>query len=176
MAVESTLVIVKPDGVRRGLIGMVISRLEQCGLTIVSMKMVEATKELIGRHYAEDPTWLDTAGSRAISTMTDAGMDWKELTGADNTMDVGRAIRNRLMVYMTSGPVAVIIARGPQAVGKVRQIIGSTVPLDAAPGSIRGTYCTDDVISSFNEKRALENVIHASGSVDEASQEIALWF
>lgn len=53
MAVERTLILVKPDGVRRKLIGEIVSRFERKGLSIVAMKMMTVTGELSDRHYAE---------------------------------------------------------------------------------------------------------------------------
>ena len=175
MAIEKTLVIVKPDGVRRGLTGVVIATLERAGLELRHLSYTMATPETIEAHYAPDPVWLETAGGRAVSSLEEAGLDWRAMTGADNAADVGQLIRSRLVSYMTTGPVVVMVVEGPQAVRKVRQLTGSTAPLEAAPGSIRGMYCTDDVVASFQAERALENVIHASGSVDEAQAEIALW-
>ncbi len=53
MTVENTFIMVKPDGVRRGLIGEVISRLEAKGLTLENMRMLTIDDELASRHYAE---------------------------------------------------------------------------------------------------------------------------
>ncbi|RLE13909.1 MAG: nucleoside-diphosphate kinase, partial [Actinobacteria bacterium] len=53
MALESTFVMVKPDGVARGLIGEVISRLESKGLMLERMEMLTISEELAGHHYAE---------------------------------------------------------------------------------------------------------------------------
>jgi nucleoside-diphosphate kinase len=53
MALESTFVMVKPDGVRRGLVGEVISRFERKGLTLDKMRMLTIDEDLAGRHYAE---------------------------------------------------------------------------------------------------------------------------
>ncbi len=53
MADEKTLVLVKPDGVRRGLVGEVVSRCERLGLKITAMRMLRVDEELAARHYAE---------------------------------------------------------------------------------------------------------------------------
>jgi nucleoside-diphosphate kinase len=53
MAVENTYVMIKPDGVARGLVGEVISRFERKGLALENMRMLTITEELAGRHYAE---------------------------------------------------------------------------------------------------------------------------
>ncbi|TYK44591.1 nucleoside-diphosphate kinase [Actinomadura decatromicini] len=172
---ERTLVIIKPDGVANGLVGRVVSRLEQAGLRIVQLKLTRATKAQILDHYAEDPEWLENAGARAVERLQANGIDWRELTGCENAPDVGRLIRMRLVDYMCSGPIVVLQAAGPAAVRKTRQIIGATLPSQADPGSLRGGHCSDDVILSFQEKRALENIVHASGEVSEALREIEIW-
>jgi nucleoside-diphosphate kinase len=53
MAIENTYVMVKPDGVERGLVGDVISRFEQKGLTLQNLSMLTISEEMAGRHYAE---------------------------------------------------------------------------------------------------------------------------
>ncbi len=68
--------------------------------------------------------------------------------------------------FITSGPVVAMIVEGPNAVAAVRQIMGATRPLEAAPGSLRAEYCLD----------VQENLIHGSDSAETAAQEIRLWF
>ncbi|TDD31999.1 nucleoside-diphosphate kinase [Actinomadura sp. KC06] len=167
--------IIKPDGVARGLVGPVVSRLEQAGLRIVQLKMTRATEAQVLDHYAEDPEWLESSGTRAVERLQENGIDWRELTGCEAASDVGRLIRARLVDYMCSGPIVVLQLAGPAAARKTRQIIGATLPLEAAAGSLRGGYCADDVILSFQEKRALENIAHASGDASEALREIEIW-
>ena len=53
MGMQRTLVIVKPDGVQRGLVGPILSRLEGRGLKIVGLKLVQVSADLAARHYAE---------------------------------------------------------------------------------------------------------------------------
>ena len=50
---ETTLILVKPDGVQRGLVGEVIGRLERKGLRISGLKMIQASEELANKHYGE---------------------------------------------------------------------------------------------------------------------------
>ena len=63
---EQTLVIVKPDGVQRALIGEVISRYEKCGLKLVALKMMIPTKELALEHYSTDPDWAFKTGTKSL--------------------------------------------------------------------------------------------------------------
>ena len=173
--IEQTLVIVKPDGVVRRLVGEVISRCERAGLTLTYLDMMIPAAEQVEQHYGGDPAWLTAVGKSAIAAAEEAGLDWQSVTGVTTPDGVGRLIQARLVDYMTSGPVVVMVVMGPSAVKKVRQLVGATNPLAAAPGSIRGTYAVDDSVTSLVEGRALENIVHASGTVDEAEAEIPLW-
>jgi nucleoside-diphosphate kinase len=173
--IERTLIIVKPDGVRRGLVGIVLSRVEHCQLRIVHLRMLCPSEGMVLEHYGDDPSWLNNAGGRAIRVLAEAGCDPAELAGSDDPIKVGLLIRSRLASYMSSGPVVVAVAEGPKAVEKVRRLVGATLPLEAEPASVRGMFCTDSVLRSFREGRALENVVHASGSVGETSREMEIW-
>ena len=53
MSTEKTLILVKPDGVRRGLVGEVISRIETKGYSIDALRMLQADSDLLAQHYAE---------------------------------------------------------------------------------------------------------------------------
>ncbi|MBO2457374.1 nucleoside-diphosphate kinase [Actinomadura violacea] len=172
---ETTLVIVKPDGVARGLVGTVIGRLERAGLRLVGLRLARATREQVLAHYTDDPEWLENAGSRAIAALRDDGVDWRALTGCQSASDVGRLIRMRLVDYLCEGPIVVLQVAGPSAVGRTRRIVGATLPLRAEAGSLRGGHCADVVTASFREKRALWNIVHASGDAAEARREIGIW-
>jgi nucleoside-diphosphate kinase len=71
-----------------------------------------------------------------------------------------------LITYMLSGPVVAMVWQGTSVVTTGRKILGTTNPLDSAPGSIRGDYCIDTG----------RNIIHGSDSVESANREISLWF
>ncbi|MDQ4095408.1 MAG: nucleoside-diphosphate kinase [Actinomycetota bacterium] len=71
-----------------------------------------------------------------------------------------------LVSFITSGPVVAMVVSGEDAVSGMRQIMGATNPLEAAPGSIRGDYAT--VIT--------ENIVHGSDSPASAEREIKLFF
>jgi nucleoside-diphosphate kinase len=133
MAKERTLVIVKPDGVQRGLVGPILSRLEARGLKIVGLKLVQVSQELAARHYAEHE---------------------------------GKPFYPGLLKYITSAPVIVACVEGTSAVQMVRNTVGATNPLNAAPGTIRGDYALD----------IGRNLIHASDAPATADRELALWF
>jgi nucleoside-diphosphate kinase len=130
---ERTLVLVKPDGVQRGLIGEVISRLERRGLRLVAAKFLKVSQEMAETHYA---------------------------------IHKNKPFYNGLIKYITSAPVMAMVWEGPDAVTAIRQTMGATRPTEAAPGSVRHDF-------------ALEigrNLTHASDTVENSKNEVALWF
>jgi nucleoside-diphosphate kinase len=130
---QRTLVLVKPDGVQRGLVGAIIGRLEQRGLKLIALKMMQITRELAARHYAEHQA---------------------------------KPFYDGLIAFITSGPVVAMIWEGREAVTVVRSLMGSTDPLKAAPGTIRGDLALDLGM----------NLIHGSDSPARADAEMALFF
>lgn len=130
---ERTLILIKPDAVRRKLAGEIIRRIESRGFDIVAMKMLTPSRELAEEHYA-----------------VHRGKEFFEPTVA----------------FITSGPVVAMVVAGKDAIQLMRNMMGATNPLDAAPGTIRG-----DLTISMRE-----NLIHGSDSPETAASEIKLWF
>lgn len=133
MAVERTLLIVKPDGVARRLVGEVLGRIERKGYTIERMKTMAMDEVLAKKHYAEH----------------------KE-----------KPFFSDLVSFITSGPVVVAVISGEGCIGALREIMGATDPLKAAPGTIRGDFATE----------VTRNIVHGSDSLKSASREIELFF
>lgn len=169
---EQTLVIVKPDGVQRALVGEVIKRYEQCGLKLVGIKMLIPTKEIALKHYSIDPEWAIKSGTKTFESYKAKGLP---LPGKD-PVEFAEGIRRKLTEFMSSGPVVAMIWQGMGAVSIVRKITGSTEPLASLPGTIRGDYTIDSYTAADTDARAVRNIIHSSGSLDEATKEIAIWF
>lgn len=169
---EKTLVLIKPDGVQRSLIGEVIKRYESCGLKLVALKMLIPSQELALKHYSIDPEWAFKTGTKSIEAATARG----EKLWTDDPVKYAEKIRETLKVYMASGPIVAMVWQGMNAVGVVRKITGSTEPLNSVPGTIRGDYTIDSYHAADSDKRAVRNIIHASGSVEEAEKETAIWF
>lgn len=130
---ERTLVLVKPDGVQRGLIGEVITRLERRGLCLVGMKFMQMSRELAEQHYGEHK---------------------------------GKGFYEGLVNYITSGPVVAMVWEGPQAIKVVRDMMGTTRPFEAAPGTIRGDFALETG----------RNIVHGSDGTESAAREIGLFF
>jgi nucleoside-diphosphate kinase len=85
-------------------------------------------------------------------------------------------VRGWLLDYISSGPVFAAVLEGPHAVDLVRKITGHTLPYKAEPGTIRGDFSFDSSHLANTAKRAIKNLIHASGNLEEAKYEIPLWF
>ncbi|MBN1274913.1 nucleoside-diphosphate kinase [Candidatus Woesearchaeota archaeon] len=170
-AKERTLVLIKPDGVQRGLIGDILSRFERCGLKVIGMKMAYADEKLAGDHYIADEDWLDTVGEKARKAYEQRGAKVER-----KNREIGLEIREQLIKYLVMSPVVAFVLEGHNAVKHVRKIVGATSPGDAAPGTIRGDYSFDSYALADKSKRPIQNLIHASGEVDEAEREINLWF
>jgi nucleoside-diphosphate kinase len=133
MATEQSFVMIKPDGVRKGLIGECIRRFEQRGLKIAQLKMLTPSRDLAEDHY-----------------------------GAHR----GKPFFEGVVQFISSGPVVAMVVEGESAIAAIRQMVGATRPLEAAPGSIRGDYALE----------VGENIVHASDAPETAEEEIALWF
>lgn len=173
---ERTLVFLKPDGVQRGLVGEVVRRFENAGLKLIGMKMVRPNRKLLDRHYPTDAGFLTTIGGKTKDAFATYGLDVKRETGTDDPQEIGRQVRGWLIDYVSSGPVVAFVLEGIQAVSAVRKLVGDTLPYRAAPGTIRGDYSIDSPTVANLAKRPVRNLIHASGSTEEADAEIALWF
>ena|SRR5258708_3303787 len=173
---QKTLVIIKPDGVQRNLIGEIISRFERVGLKLTEMKMVTVDKEFSGKHYADDPVWEKSVGDKLLKFFEENNQDPVSNIGTNDPVEIGKKVRGWLADYLTTSPVVAMVWEGPHAVEIIRKITGSTYPLSSAPGTIRGDYSFESPFLANVGQRAIENLVHASGSVEEANREIELWF
>lgn len=130
---ERTLILVKPDGVHRGLIGQIINRFEARGLKLVGMKFVQMSEELAANHYA---------------------------------VHKGKPFYEKLVTYIVSGPVVAMVWEGQEAISAARKTMGATKPVEASPGTIRGDFGIE----------IGRNLVHGSDSLENAAEEVALFF
>ncbi len=173
---ERTLVVLKPDAVARGLIGEVITRFERLGLEFERIELRRAPRELIEQHYPSDEAWLASVGQKTLGDYAKTGVDPQKELGTDSAVEIGKMVKAWLIDFMTEGPVLAMVASGNRAVEVVRKAVGSTLPVNAVPGSVRGDYSIDSPDLANKEKRPIRNLIHASGDSAEAAREIKLWF
>jgi nucleoside-diphosphate kinase len=169
---ERTLVIIKPDGIQRGLIAEIIGRYERLGLKLVGLKMMVPTAEQVEGHYTLDPQWRRVTGEKTIASYKSRGLT----PPSEDPLEITAKILKNLKKYLAAGPVIAMVWEGAHAVELVRKVTGGTEPRGAAVGTIRGDFVVDSYIMSDNDDRAVRNLIHGSGSVEEANMEIPHWF
>jgi nucleoside-diphosphate kinase len=167
-----SLVIIKPDGIQRSLIGEIFKRYERAGLKLVAIKMVIANEEIIEKHYTLDPEWRRRTGEKTIKGYLDKGLE----PISTDPLEITRILLEKLKKYMTAGPILAMVWQGAHAVPIIRKITGTTEPLTSDVGTIRGDFVLDSYQMTDLDGRSIRNLIHASGSDQEAEQEINLWF
>ena len=141
--IEKTLVLIKPDAVRRGLIGEIVSRFENAGLRLLAIKMADCTSQILDKHFPiDDLDWIEGMGNRALEGCKENQIDISEITDTYDPLSIGRRILKMNYDYMLSGPVVVMIWQGQHAIAQVRKMVGSTIPASALPGTIRGDYAS----------------------------------
>lgn len=173
---EKTFVLIKPDGVRKGLVGEIIKRMEQRDLKVVALEMFEASVKEMDNHYPKDEAWITRIGDKTTNTYNKYGYDIKKDFGTEDKLKIGKEVRKWLIDFMTSAPMVKMVVQGVHAVDMVRKIVGPTMPYLAEMGTIRGDYSADSAISANMERRAVFNLVHASETPEEAKHEIAHWF
>lgn len=133
-----TFVICKPDAVERGLVGEIIARFERKGLRLSRAELRSIDRATAETHYEEHQ---------------------------------GKPFFEDLITFITRSPAMLMIVEGPDNAGDdvyaiVRNLMGSTNPATAAPGTIRGDYGL--VVT--------ENLVHGSDSDESAEREITIFF
>jgi nucleoside-diphosphate kinase len=162
---QETLVILKPDTLERNLIGAIIDRYERAGLKVVDMRFYRKVDTTIMRRHYPD-SMAEGLGKKAQLAVP----------GITDPVAHGMKVLERLRKYFTRNPVLAVKLGGEDAVSLVRKVTGYTDPATADKGTIRGDFGTDSIAKSTVEGRACENLIHASGNLQEAKTELALWF
>lgn len=171
---ERTLIIIKPDGVQRSLIGEIIKRYEQTGLKLVGLKIMIPSEDFAVKHYYEvgGDEWIESVGKKARAAYEKKGLESPYETNKDN----GWAVLRSNAKYLSSGPVVCMVWEGNSAVDLSRKITGGTEPLSSDVGTIRGDLTLDSYALADVDQRSVRNLIHASGSAEEAEKEIPIWF
>jgi nucleoside-diphosphate kinase len=168
---EKTLILLKPDAVQRNLIGEIISRFERVGLKIIALKFVVPTKAQAHKHYVKNEAEIVALGERSIEGQKKSGIIIKE-----DPKTQGQKIIDKLVRFLSSGPVVAIVMEGNQAIAVTRKLVGSTEPLQSIPGTVRGDYTVDSYALADQGNRAVRNLIHASSSQFDSDYEIDVWF
>ncbi len=173
---ERTVIIVKPDGVKRGLIGEILQRIEQRGLKVIGVKMLQPDHGLVNKHLPKTKEWLIGMGTKSLDDYKKYNLNPKKIMGTTDPLKIGVKLKEWLFGYWISGPVVAVAVEGVHAIDMVRKIVGNTLPAKAEMGTVRGDYSVDSAILGNLEKRAVHNIVHASGNPEEAENEIKVWF
>lgn len=169
---ERTLMIIKPDGIQRSLVGEIIRRYERVGLKLIGLKMFVPSPKMIGEHYLLNPGWKRMVGEKAIESYKKRGLK----PSSEDPEEVGDRVIDGLKKYLSAGPVIATVWQGAHAVEVIRKLTGGTEPRSSDVGTIRGDFVLDSYQMADSDTRAVRNLIHASGSLEEAEKEIAHWF
>ena len=173
MKQEKTLVLIKPDGVQKKLIGEIIKRFEENNLKVLGMKMLYPNEKLAKKHYPIDEEWCKSAFEK---TKKSAEEDNREIPFS-NHMEFGKILQGWLVDFITECPIIAMTLEGTNAIKNVRDIVGATEPSKADKGTIRGDLASEESYEKANSiGRALRNLIHASDSIENAEREISVWF
>lgn len=172
MNIQQSLVLVKPDGVARGHIGDIITRFEKVGLKITALKMILPKSDEADRHYVLTEEWMQAVYDKASKKYEAEGRAFP----FPDYKSYGQSIKDGLVEFLASGPIVAMVVEGEGAVPMIRKIVGATEPASAAPGTIRGDYSPDTYALANEQNRPLRNLVHASGTPDEAQNEIKVWF
>lgn len=165
---EQTLVLLKPDVILRGIAGKIINRFERVGMKIVAMKMIQAQREVLEKHYFKDEEWLRVKGEL-----------FKKKLGLPEDADpipVGQKIADSLILDMQVSPIVAIVLEGHNAVMTVKRLTGPTNIDEATPGTIRGDFSHDTFGLANKSGRPNLTIIHATDDPAEAQKEIDFWF
>ncbi|MDP2837676.1 MAG: nucleoside-diphosphate kinase [Candidatus Moranbacteria bacterium] len=168
---ERTLVMVKPDGVQRSLVGEILSRIERTGLKFVAVKFLLPKADQCWTHYNKDEEWFLKKGARIVEDRTTHGLPIEK-----EALEYGKDIIQSNVDFFTSGPVLAMVIEGNQSVAIVKKLVGGTEPTTSDVGTIRGDFTVDSYALSSLDNRAVRNLIHCSDSSEEAEREIPIWF
>ena len=145
---EKTFILIKPDAVKRNLTEDILNRFKQAGFLIQQSQIVKVTEEKIIAHYQEviDRLNLPYFKQAILNCFKDQDVLIAEVVSESNTIT------------------------------NVRELIGATDPSKAEPHTIRGMFGIDSFERASKEERMIENLIHASDSIESAAYELKLWF
>ena len=169
---ERSLVLIKPDGIQRSLVGELIRRYECTGLKLVALKFLVPEPEQVRNHYLVDDKWIEKVGIKAMDSYRGRGLEPE----IKDPVQQGEKVLERNVKYLTSGPIIAMVWEGNKAVGIVKKITGGTEPLSSDVGTIRGDLTVDSYDVADIDDRSIRNLIHCSGTPDEAEKEIKIWF
>ncbi len=173
---QRTLVLIKPDAVRRGLVGEILKRFERAGLKIVGLKFLTPTRSQLKRHFPTSKEWITGIGQKTSEFFHKHELNPIDVFDTADPYRIGMKINNWNYSYLLLGPVAAVVIEGAHAIAIVRKMIGNTIPYYALPGTIRGDFSINSPDLTGYFKCTCQNLIHAADSKETAEREISCWF
>ena len=173
---EQTLIILKPDALKRGLVGKVIETFENVGLKLLAGKMLKPSADVIKNHYPGTSECIKEMGKKTLASFKQSGASVIKTFKTEDPNKLGTFIYKRLIKYWMEGPIVVMVWEGPNAVAVARKLRGHTIPALAIPGTLLAQFSFDSSPLSASLDRVVKTFVHASGSTDEAEREIKYWF
>jgi nucleoside-diphosphate kinase len=168
---ERTLVLLKPDAVKRQIVGELITRFERKGLKITALKMILASEAQAGAHYTDSEEWLKDSGERTYNSYLEKGLE-----PPMEARDLALNTRRKLMDGLTAGPLVAIVLQGAHVIEILRKMRGATSPQAADVGTVGFDYSVDSYELADAGDWPIRNIIHASDSAENAEREIKIWF
>lgn len=176
-SIEKTFMMIKPDGVKRGLVGEIFSRMERIGLKLVASRMIMPTKTQAKGNYPGTEEWLRGMGEKTWNNYDGNEEDIMADLGTTDKLEIGKKIYEALIDYLTEGPVVLCVWEGNHAVTVGRKLVGRTDPTLADVGSIRGDFGFDTPQFAVKSGRIVfKTLVHISDAPEEAQREIRHWF
>ncbi|MCK4351808.1 hypothetical protein KAW65_00180 [candidate division WOR-3 bacterium] len=178
---ERTLVLLKPDAIKRNKVGCIITKFEDANLQIEKIRTFKPTPEIVSEHYKATEKWLINVGNKTITNYKEVFKEkWEIELNRDfhtsNPLQISKMIKKWLVNYLCGEHIIGIVFKGNHAVEVGKKLVGDTMPLRALPGTIRGDFAIDSADLANKEKRAVRNLVHVSEDLGEAQREISLWF
>jgi len=175
--IEKTFFMIKPDGVKRGLVGDIFMRLERVGLKLVAARMIVASEEQARGNYPGTDEWMTKMGEKTLNNYGHDEDAVKKDMGTADPLEIGKKIYDALVDYITDGPVIISVWEGNHAVQVVERIMGKTDPTTADIGTVRGDFGFDTPQFAVKSGRIVfRTLVHRSDDPDEAEREIEHWF
>jgi len=174
--IEPTLIMIKPEAVGRGLMGRILGKFEDAGLRVERIQKFKSKKNILRKHYMYDPGWFAKVGQEAVDQFRNRKTNIIKYLGTKDPMKIGEHIYRWHIRDLQNQEVVVAILSGPHAIRRVIQLVGSTEPIEAGRGTIRGDWCTDSIIYANIQARSIMNLVHRSSTPEEYMREKQAWF
>lgn len=171
MNTEQTFISIKNEAIQRSLIGTIIKRFENVGLKLVGIKMIVPDEKNLSKQYPNEDWWYKNVGEKTKKSRL------LRMSKDDRSpIEIGKWVRGMIMEDLVGKPQVAMVWEGANAVAIAMKLIGKTNPLDSDVGTIRADYTIDSYEVADKFKHPVRTLVHRSGSVEEAKEEIGIWF